>query len=209
MENLDISSFNIAFFQNPTKPPSEELFSDILSLVLRHFPILGKISYPIITLRRKQAGELSINPAFIQFLNLETKDFAQDMGIIKEITQNYFATFKTKEVNQFAIRLASIGKANYLGDVRQLMKGKSSKISATSTDVLSPDRDVKLGIRLIFRRGEKRCELRIEPYFNKLNFNYVDFNTFQPKLEVLPADVFKLVDDEVHFFTNDIARVLP
>jgi hypothetical protein len=122
MENLDISSFNIAFFREPKPPPSDEVFSNILSLVLRHFPIPGQISPAIITARRKQGGELGVNPAFIQFVNLETKDFTQDMGMVKEIAQYYFTTFETKQVNQLAIRLASIRKANYLDDIRQLMK---------------------------------------------------------------------------------------
>jgi len=57
-------------------------------------------------------------------MTLETKDFTQDMGMVKEIAQYYFTTFDTKQVNQLAIRLDSIRKANYLGDIRQLMKGE-------------------------------------------------------------------------------------
>jgi len=209
MAELIISNFNIAFFQPPKNPLPDEIFSEIYSAVLLHFPIADQISNPILIARRKEGGEININPVFIQFLNLETKDIDFDLRMIEEIANNYFTKYGTEKIHQIAIRLVSIIEAVFQDGGRQLVKNEFIKLSPNNAKILSPDGEVKIGVRLVFRRNDKRYELKIEPYFKKLECNYIDFNVVLLNLAISPNDVYNLVKEEILFFRRDISTLIP
>jgi hypothetical protein len=209
MAELIISNFNIAFFQPPRNPLPDEIFSGIYSAVQPHFPIADQISNPILIARRKGGGEINMNPVFIQFLNLETKDIDYDLKMTKEITDIYFNKYRTEKVHQIAIRLVSIVEASFQDGERQLIKNESIKLSPNNAKILSPDKEVKIGVRLVFRRSDKRYDLRIEPYFKKLECNHVDFNIVRPDLVISPNDVYNLVNEEILFFRRDLSTLIP
>ena len=165
MTELNISSFNLAFFQPPKNPLPDDVFSEILSTVLSHFPLIDQASNPITIAHRKEGGEISMNPVFIQFLNMETKDFESDLRMTNEIAGIYFTKYKTENIHQVAIRLVSVVEVSFNDGERQSIKNESFKISPDNVKILRSDRDVKLGNRLVFRRDDKRYDLKIEPYF--------------------------------------------
>jgi hypothetical protein len=209
MAELIISNFNIAFFQPPRNLLPDEIFSEIYSAIQLHFPIADQISNPILIARRKEGGEININPVFIQFLNLETKDIDSDLKMTKEITDIYFTKYRTEKVHQIAIRLVSIVEASFQDGERQLIKNESIKLSPNSAKILSPDKEVKIGVRLVFRRIDKGYDLRIEPYFKKLECNHVDFNIVLPNLVISPDGVYNLVNEEILFFIRDLSTLIP
>jgi len=208
MTDLIISNFNIAFFQPPRNPLPDEIFSEIYSMVQPHFPIADQISNPILIARRKEGGEINMNPVFIQFLNLETKDIDSDLRMTEEISNIYFIKYSTEKVHQIAIRLVSIVEASFKDGERQLIKNEIFKLSSNQAKILSTDGEVKIGVRLVFRRNDKRYELKIEPYFKKLEFNYIDFNIILPNLAISPNDVYNLVKKEILFFRRDLSTLI-
>jgi hypothetical protein len=209
MAELIISNFNIAFFQPPKNPLPDEIFSEIYSAVLPHFPIADQISNPILIARRKEGGEININPVFIQFLNIETKDIDSDLRMTEEIANIYFTKYGTEKIHQIAIRFVSIIEAVFQDGGRQLVKNEAIKLSPNNAKILSPDGEVKIGVRLVFRRNDKRYELKIEPYFKKLECNYIDFNVVLLNLAVSPNDVYNLIKEEIFFFRRDLSTLIP
>jgi len=210
MTELTISNFNIAFFQPPKKPLPDDVFSEVLSSVLPHFPLVDQVSNPILITHRKEGGEISMNPVFIQFLNVETKDFDSDLRMTKEIAGIYFAKYNTEKIHQIAIRLASITGTNFKNGERQLIKNESFRLLSENAKVLNPDGDVKIGLRLVFRRNDKRYDLKIEPYFKKVEeANYIDFNVVLVNLNVTPNDTYDLLNKEITYFKHDISKLIP
>jgi hypothetical protein len=208
MAELKVSSFNLAFFQPPRNPLPDETFSEILSMVLLNFPLADQISNPILIARRKEGGQISMAPVFIQFLNFETKDFDSDLKLTKEIADNYFAKYKTEKVHQIGIRFVSSKDASFQDQERQLVKGEHFKLTPDNRKILTPSEDVKVGVRLVFRRDDKRYDVKIEPYFNKIEYNYIDFNVVLQNLDISPNDVYGLVEQESLFFTKEFSKII-
>lgn len=208
MAELKISNFNLAFFQPPRNPLPDEIFSEILSMVLPHFPIADQVSNPILIARRKEGGEIGMAPVFIQFLNFETKDFNSDLKITKEIADGYFAKYKTDKIHQIVIRFTSIREASFQNEERQLIKGEHFKLSPDNGKILTPSGDIKVGVRLVFRRDDKRYDVRVEPYFNKIECNYIDFNVVLQNLSIPPNDVYGLIENELLFFSREFSEVV-
>lgn len=209
MAELIISHFNIAFFQPPRNLLSDEIFSEIYSAVQPHFPIADQISNPILIARRKEGGEINMNPVFIQFLNLGTKEIDSDLRMTEEIANIYFTKYGTEKIHQIAIRFVSIMEAIFQDGNRQLIKNENIKLSPNNAKILSQDGEVKIGVRLVFRRNDKRYDLKIEPYFKKLECNYIDFNVVLPNLTISPNDVYNLVNEELLFFRHDLSTLIP
>lgn len=210
MTELNISNFNIAFFQPPKVPLSDDVFSEILSSVLSHFPLVDQASNPILVARRKEGGEISMNPVFIQFLNFETKDFDSDLKVTKELADIYFAKYNTEKIQQIAIRLVSIMEASFKNGDRQLIKNESFKLLPDNAKILNPNEDIKIGVRLVFRRNDKRYDLKIEPYFKQVEkANYIDFNVVLSNLNMSPSDVYNSLDKEIFYFRGDVSKLIP
>lgn len=209
MAELIISNFNIAFFQPPRNPLTDEIFSEIYSAIQPHFPIADQISNPILIARRKEGGEINMNPVFIQFLNLETKEIDSDLRMTEEIANIYFTNYGTEKIHQIAIRFVSIMEAIFQDGDRQLIKNENIILSPNNAKILSQDGEVKIGVRLVFRRNDKRYDLKIEPYFKKLECNYIDFNVVLPNLTISPNDVYNLVNEELLFFRHDLSTLIP
>ena len=208
MADLIISNFNLAFFQPPRNPLPDEIFSEIFLSVLPHFPIADQISNPILFARRKEGGEIGMTPVFVQFLNFETKDFSSDLKITKEIADSYFAKYKADKIHQIVIRFASIKDASFRDEERQLIKGEHFKLTSDNAKILTPSGDVKMGVRLVFRRDDKRYDVRVEPYFKKIECNHIDFNVVLQNLAIPPNDVYRLVEQELVFFTKEFSQVV-
>jgi hypothetical protein len=210
MTELNISNFNIAFFQPPRNPLPDDVFSEILSSVLSHFPLVDQASNPILVARRKEGGEISMNPIFIQFLNFDTKDFDSDLKVTKEISDIYFGKYNTEKIHQIAIRLVSITETSIKDGERQLIKNESFKLHPDNAKILNPDEEVKIGVRLVFRRNDKRYDLKIEPYFKQVEkANYIDFNVVLSNLNMPPGDVYNSLDKEIFYFRHDISKLIP
>jgi hypothetical protein len=92
---------------------------------------------------------------------------------------------------------------------RQLIKNENIILSPNNAKILSQDGEVKIGVRLVFRRNDKRYDLKIEPYFKKLECNYIDFNVVLPNLTISPNDVYNLVNEELLFFRHDLSTLIP
>jgi hypothetical protein len=73
---------------------------------------------------------------------------------------------------------------------------------------LTPSGDVKMGVRLVFRRDDKRYDVRVEPYFKKIECNHIDFNVVLQNLAIPPNDVYRLVEQELVFFTKEFSQVV-
>jgi hypothetical protein len=210
MKELNISNFNIAFFQPPRNPLQDDVFSEILSSVLSHFPLVDQASNPILVARRKEGGEISMSPVFIQFLNFDTKDFDSDLKVTKEISDIYFLKYNTEKVHQIAIRLVSITEASIKNGERQLIKNEGFKLHPDNAKIMNPDEEVKIGVRLVFRRDDKRYDLKIEPYFKQVEkANYIDFNVVLSNLNMPPGDVYNSLDKEIFYFKHDISKLIP
>lgn len=208
MAALEVSNFNLVFFQPPRDPLPDEIFSEILSMVLPNFPLADQISNPILIARRKEGGQISMAPIFIQFLNFDTKDFGSDLKLTKEIADNYFAKYKTDKVHQIGIRFVSIKDGSFHDEERQLIKGEHFKLAPDNRKILTPSGDVKVGVRLVFWRDDKRYDVKIEPYFNKIESNYIDFNVVLQNLNVSPKDVYGLVEQESLFYTKEFSKII-
>ena len=208
MAQLEISNFNLAFFQPPRNPLSDVMFSEILSMVLPSFPLADQISNPILFARRKEGGQISMTPVFVQFLNFETKNFDSDIKLTKEIVDNYFAKYKTDKVRQIVIRFVSMKEASFQDEERQLIKGEHFKLTPDNGKILTPSGDVKVGVRLIFRRDDKRYDVKVEPYFNKIEFNYIDFSVVLQNVDVSPHDAYGLVEQESLFFVKEFSKII-
>jgi hypothetical protein len=75
---------------------------------------------------------------------------------------------------------------------------------------LNPDEEVKIGVRLVFRRNDKRYDLKIEPYFKQVGkANYIDFNVVLSNLNMPPGDVYNSLDKEIFYFRHDISKLIP
>jgi len=210
MTELNVSNFNIAFFQPPGKPLPDERFADVLSQVLRHFPLPDQVSNPILIARRKEGGEINMTPIYIQFLNYVTKDFDSDLKIIREITDIYFSEYKTEKVQRIAIRFVSIVKATFRNGERLLIRDESFGLSPQKAKSLNPDGDVKIGVRLVFRRNDKRYDVKIEPYFKRVEqTNYIDFNVVRSELNVPPNNTYDFLNDELIYFKQGISQLIP
>lgn len=208
MAELRISNFNLAFFQPPRDPLPDEMFSEILLMVLPRFPLADQISNPILVARRKEGGQISMTPVFVQFLNFETKNFGSDIKLTKEIADDYFAKYKTDKVHQVVIRFVSIKDASFQDEERQLIKGEHFKLTLDNGKILTPSGDVKVGVRLVFRRDDKKYDVKIEPYFNKIESNYIDFNVVLPNVDISPHDVYGLVEQESLFFLKEFSKII-
>jgi hypothetical protein len=209
MAELKTSTFSIAFFQPPKNPLPDEAFSEILPSVLPHFPLPDQISNPILIAHRKEGGEISINPVFIQFLNFESKDFDLDLKLVKEIAGIYFSKYKTEKIQQIAIRLVSIVDTIFEEGKRRLIKNERFSLSPETAKILNPEGDVKIGVRLVFRRDGRRYDLKVEPYFKVVEkTNYVDLNVVLPDLDVLPEEAYNLLDKEIFYFKNEISKII-
>jgi hypothetical protein len=209
MPELEISSFNLAFFQKAKKPVGDDQFSEIYSTVLKYFPLVDQLSNPILTARRKQGGQISLNPVFLQFLGMDTKDFDSDINITKDISSVYFGQYKTEKINQIAIRLASTIQARMTNSERQLIINESFKLSSETARELDYEGEIKIGVRLVFQRGGKRYDLKIEPYFTDPDFNYIDLNIVIPNLEKPPDISYDLLYEEVRFLKENISKLIP
>lgn len=210
MTELNISNFNIAFFQPPRNPLPDDVFSEILSSVLSYFPLIDQASNPILVARRKEGGEISMNPVFIQFLNFDTKDFDSDLKVTKEIADIYFGKYNTEKIHQIAIRLVSITETSIKDGERQLIKNESFKLHPDNAKILNSDEEVKIGVRLVFRRNDKKYDLKIEPYFKQVEKdNYIDFNVVLSNLNMPPGDVYNSLDKEIFYFRHDISKLIP
>jgi len=209
MAELEISTFNLALFQKIKRPVSDEQFSEIYSTVLKYFPLVDLLSNPILTARRKEGGEISLNPVFLQFSNVQTKNFDSDIKITKDISTVYFTQYNTEKINQVAMRLVTIAQARLINGVRQLIKNENFILSPDTIESLNPVGEIKIGLRLVFQRSGKRYELKIEPYFSEPENNYIDFNIVMPDLDKPIEDVYKLIYEEVNFLAQIVSKLIP
>jgi len=209
MAELNISTFNLAFFQKARRPLPDEQFQYIYSTSLKYFPLVDQLTNPILIARRKVGGQISLSPIFLQFLNIATMDFNSDFEIIKEISKVYFDQYKNEKISQVAIRLVSVVKANTTDDRRELIVNEKFVLSPKTIESLNPGGDIKIGIRLVFQRNGKRYELKVEPFFSDLNSNYIDFNLVVSSLDKSLDQVYVLINEEVYNFTHNIASVIP
>lgn len=209
MADLKIANFNLAFFQRPRGPLADETFSEVLSLVLPYFPIINQASNPILMARRKEGGEISMTPVFLQFSNFSTEDYNSDIELTKRLADAYFKRYKTEKVHQIVIRFASITDAIASNGERSLLKEEHFTLKPETRSILTTSNDVRIGIRLVFRREVKRYDVRVEPYFNKIESNYIDFNVVLQDIDASPDDVYGLVRNEFLFFQDEFSLLIP
>ena len=209
MAELKISNFHLALFQKLKKPLADEQFYQIYSTVLKYFPFVDQLSNPILTARRKEGGEISLNPVFLQFSGMETKDFDSDMNIAKDIAAVYFSQYKTEKIIQVAIRLVSITPAHIINGERKLIINESFRLSSDTKENLNPGGEIKVGVRLVFQRLGKRYDVKVDPYFTDPEHNYIDLNIVVPNIDKSPEDFYALVYEEVHFLEQNISRLIP
>ncbi len=191
------------------RPLADEQFQQIYSIALKHFPVADQISNPILTARPKGGGEIFGSPVFIQFMNIETTNFDSDYGKTKEIARVYFSNYKSDRITQIAIRLVSLAKAVFKDNERLLVRDGSLKLTPHTIKEFDADGEIKTGIRVVYQRNQKRYDLKIEPYFKNLEYNYVDLNVVMPELDV-PSDKFDdLVYETVHYLVQGISRIIP
>lgn len=209
MAELKVSNFNLALFQEPKNPLSDEQFSEIYLKVLKDFPFVDQLSNPILTARRKVGGQISLNPAFLQFLGMEAKDFESDLKIIKDISSVYFPHYKTEKLKQIAIRLVSIVQARFINAERQLLINEDFRLNQETKENLNFGAEIKVGVRLVFQRNGKRYDLRIEPHFANLDQNYIDLNIVIPNPDKTPEYFLDFIYEEVNFLKEKISRLIP